>query len=277
MTGELGTCLWFNDNAKDAAEFYRTVFSSSYDSISESSMAVHYSLFGRKIMHLNGGPHFKINPAISLYVELSDNIKLQEIWDKLVDGGKISIDINSSNEKYGWCEDKYGVNWHLVKSHDENQNVTPHLMFTGPNFGKAKEAMHFYTSMFNRSKIISEYDEIDANVSRRTKFSKFELNGSLFNVMDSNEQHDFNFNEAVSIMIHVDTQEEIDYYWEVFERDGGKPGRCGWIKDKYGVSWQVIPSILGKLMSNPDTAQKTSSAFLRMNKFIISDLVNATT
>lgn len=280
MTDELSTCLWFNGDAKNAAEFYRTVFSSSYESVSENSMTVHYRLFGRKFMHLNGGPDFKINPAISFYVELSDNTNLEIIWEKLIEGGRILMPLSaySWSEKYGWCADKYGVNWQVVKCHDEFQKVSPHLMFTGPNNGKANEAIQFYTELFAKSKIckMSKYNENDLDICGHLKFGQFELNGSLFNAMDSSGPHDFNFNEAVSIMINVETQEEIDYYWNAFESSGGKPGRCGWIKDKYGISWQVIPSILGKLLSNSQTASKATSAFLPMTKFIIADLVNAT-
>ena len=92
--------------------------------------------------------------------------------------------------------------------------------------------------------------------------------------MDSSAPHQFSFNEAVSFIITVDTQEEIDYYWNALVEHGA-PGRCGWLKDQYGISWQVVPSCLGKFMTNPATAPKATYAFLQMSKFIIADLEKA--
>ena len=97
----------------------------------------------------------------------------------------------------------------------------------------------------------------------------FELNG--FKFMGLNAGPMFKFNEAVSFVVNCDTQNEIDYYWDQFGREG-QPGKCGWMIDKYGVSWQIVPSILGKLMSHPETAPKATYAFLQMSKFVIADL-----
>jgi predicted 3-demethylubiquinone-9 3-methyltransferase (glyoxalase superfamily) len=149
-------------------------------------------------------------------------------------------------------------------------------MYTGANSGKAAEAIKFYTSLFEQGNIIhmSQYEEAEPDVTGYIKYAQFELNGLPFGAMDSSADHQYNFNEAVSFVITVDTQEEIDHYWNHFSEEG-KPGRCGWIKDKYGVSWQVVPSILGKLMTNPASAPKATYAFMQMSKFIIADLEQA--
>lgn len=149
-------------------------------------------------------------------------------------------------------------------------------MFTGDNSGKADEAIRFYTGLFDQSNIIhiSHYEEAEPDVTGHIKYAQFELNGLPFGAMDSSAGHKFNFNESVSFVVTVDTQDEIDHYWNHFA-EGGKPGRCGWIKDKYGVSWQVVPSILGKLMTNPAIAPKATYAFMQMSKFIIADLEEA--
>jgi len=149
----------------------------------------------------------------------------------------------------------------------------PHLMFVGNNAGKTEEAIHFYTNIFEKNKVvdISRYEEGEADQKGFIKYSQFELHGLPFGAMDSSANHHFDFNEAVSFIITVDTQDEIDYYWNKL-LEGGQAGKCGWIKDKYGVSWQVVPSMLGKLMSNPATAPKATYAFLQMSKFIIADL-----
>ena len=147
------------------------------------------------------------------------------------------------------------------------------MMFVGQNAGKTEEAINFYANIFDKNKIvaISRYEEGEPDQTGFIKYSQFELQGLPFGAMDSSANHQFNFNEAVSFVITVDTQDEIDHYWNKL-LEGGKAGKCGWIKDKYGISWQVVPSILGKMMTNPETAPKATYAFLQMSKFIIADL-----
>ncbi|NUQ82370.1 MAG: VOC family protein [Bacteroidetes bacterium] len=136
--------------------------------------------------------------------------------------------------------------------------VYPCLWFDG----KAHEAADFYCSVFPNSRLLSRNDFI----------AVYEINGSR--MMNMNGGPEFTFNEAMSLVISCDTQEEIDYYWEKLTA-GGQENKCGWLKDRYGVSWQVIPSILGPLMNNPATAPKVLYAFMQMKKFIIADLEKA--
>lgn len=277
MTHELGTCLWFDQKAKEAFLFYKEVFG-EVELLSENPMAVVYKLYGRRIMHLNGGPGFTINPSISFFISATNQEEIEAIWNKLSVDGKTMMPLNKYpwSEQYGWCADKYGVNWQLMLGHQSSSKIMPHMMFVGANTGKAQEAINFYTSMFSNSKVvdISKYEESEPDITGYIKYAQFELNNQPFGAMDSSANHQFNFNEAVSFIITVDTQEEIDHYWNTL-LEGGAAGKCGWIKDKFGLSWQVIPSILGKLMSNPETAPKATYAFLQMSKFVITDLENA--
>jgi predicted 3-demethylubiquinone-9 3-methyltransferase (glyoxalase superfamily) len=129
---------------------------------------------------------------------------------------------------------------------------------------EAKEAALFYCSVFPNSSIINE-SPIVVN---------FSLNGKKFMALnDKGPQH--TFNESVSFVITCDDQEEIDYYWNKLTADGGKESMCGWCADKFGVSWQVVPSILGELMSQPDKVQRVVQAFMKMKKFDIEKLINA--
>jgi predicted 3-demethylubiquinone-9 3-methyltransferase (glyoxalase superfamily) len=128
--------------------------------------------------------------------------------------------------------------------------------------GKAKEAADYYCTVFPNSKIISFNPMV----------AIFELNGTKF--MGLNGGPEFNFSEAVSFVVNCETQEEIDMYWNKLT-DGGKEGKCGWLKDRYGVSWQIVPSILGKLMSDPEKAPKVMYAFMQMKKFDIEKLLQA--
>lgn len=127
---------------------------------------------------------------------------------------------------------------------------------------QAHEAADYYCSIFPNSKILN-----------KTPFvAIFELNNTQY--MALNGGPEFKFNEAISFVIPCDNQEEIDFYWAALTKDGGEEGKCGWLKDKYGVSWQVVPSILGKLMSDPEKAPKVMYTFMQMKKFNIQELLN---
>ena len=128
--------------------------------------------------------------------------------------------------------------------------------------GQAKAAAEFYCSIFKDSKITADTPMV----------VNFELNGKKF--MGLNGGPMFKFNEAVSFVVDCETQEEIDYYWAQLV-DGGSESQCGWLKDKFGVSWQIVPTVLAKLLSNPDKAHRVVQAFMKMKKFDIEKLVNA--
>jgi predicted 3-demethylubiquinone-9 3-methyltransferase (glyoxalase superfamily) len=129
--------------------------------------------------------------------------------------------------------------------------------------GQAKAAADFYCSIFPNSKVTHDSGMVVS----------FELNGYSFMGLNGGDM--FKFNEAVSFVIPCDTQEEIDHYWYKLIADGGAESQCGWCKDKFGLSWQVIPSMLGQLMSDPDKGPRVMQAFMKMKKFDIETLRNA--
>ena len=147
------------------------------------------------------------------------------------------------------------------------QKITPFLWFDG----NAEEAMNFYLSVFKNSKKISTTPGPDGSVMSVT----FELEGLEFQGLNAGAM--FKFNEAVSFFVKSGTQEEIDYYWEKLTADGGEESMCGWLKDKFGLSWQIVPPILGKLLGDPDheKANRVMQAMMLMKKIIIADLQNA--
>jgi predicted 3-demethylubiquinone-9 3-methyltransferase (glyoxalase superfamily) len=274
MTHELGICLWFDNQAKEAALFYKNVFN-EVEIIADNPVAVTFRLYDLRFMNLNGGAGFPINQSISFFVNADSTEELDAIWEKLSEGGNIMMPLNKYpwSEKYGWCSDRFGVNWQLILGHESSAKIIPSMMFSQDNNGKAAEAINFYTSIFSASGIIniSQYEKEDADTEGNLKYAQFLLNNTPFCAMDSSMLQASTFNEGVSFIVTVDNQEEIDHYWSSLS-EGGQPGRCGWLKDKYGVSWQIVPTILGKLMSNPETAPKTTQAFLKMSKFVIADL-----
>ncbi len=129
--------------------------------------------------------------------------------------------------------------------------------------GQAQEAASFYCSVFENSKITADNQMVVT----------FELNGKKFMGLNAGPQ--FKFSEAISFVIDCETQEEIDNYWAKLTADGGEEGNCGWLKDKFGVSWQIVPTVLSKLLSNPEKSQRVMEAYRKMKKFDIRQLENA--
>jgi predicted 3-demethylubiquinone-9 3-methyltransferase (glyoxalase superfamily) len=155
-----------------------------------------------------------------------------------------------------------------------NHNLTTCLWFDN----QAEEAAKFYTSVFRDSVIegISRYNNKGKDIHGRESGSvmtvSFTINGQSFIALNGGPL--FQFNEAVSFQVFCDTQEEIDFYWDKLT-EGGSEGQCGWLKDKFGVSWQVVPSILSHLLADPSRAEKVTGAFLKMKKFDIEKLKQA--
>ncbi len=279
MTNEIYPCLWFNDNARAAADFYTGMFADA-NIITDNGMVVRFNLAGQKFMGLNGGPVFTINPSISFFVTSDDEEEITSLWQKLTEGGSILMPLNAYewSPKYGWVKDRFGVSWQLNmgSKEDVSQKISPVLMFTKQYCGKAEEAVEFYKNIFPGSGVsgILKYAKEDADSEELVKHAQFNLSGYTIIAMDSSAAHAFEFNEAISFVITCSTQQEIDYYWSKLT-EGGIESQCGWLKDKFGVSWQVVPAILGSLMSNPATSQKVVKAFMQMKKFDIAALLYA--
>ncbi len=152
------------------------------------------------------------------------------------------------------------------------QKITPFLWFDND----AEEAMNFYTSIFKNSKLgrVTRYGDAGPGPKGTVMIAEFQINGQEFMALNGGPY--FKFTEAISLFVDCDTQEEVDELWEKLSA-GGEKSRCGWLKDKYGLSWQIIPKALGKLMSdpNPQKAQAVMQAMLKMDKIIIADLQKA--
>lgn len=279
MKKNLYPCLWFDGNAKAAAEFYCSIFNHS-KIINENPMVVRFEIEGKLIMGLNGGPMFKINPSISLFVTCETEEEIDTIWNKLIEGGTamMPLDAHPWCEKYGWLKDQFGMTWQLMlgKLPDGMQKIIPVFLFVGKQYGKAQEAMAHYTSIFPNSKMheLQLYKTGESQPEGNLKFGHFTLQNELFAAMDGFGEHDFQFNEGFSIVVECETQEEIDHYWETLT-EGGQESNCGWLKDKFGVSWQIVPTILSKLMSDKEKAPRVMQEFMKMKKFDIAKLQQA--
>ncbi len=282
--------LWFDKEAVEATALYVSLFPNSKvtnvstikDTPSGDCDTVSFTLAGFDFMAISAGPYFKFNPSISLFVVFDNEKEIEAVWNKLVDGGKVlmSFDTYPWAQKYGWLQDKYGLSWQLSMSENHNmeQKITPMLMFTKDGAGKLKEALADYTSIFPNSKIdmMVPYEKGEGDKEGFIKHSRFTLAEVNFMAMESSGPHEFVFNEAVSLLVKCDTQEEIDMYWIKLSAVP-ESEQCGWCKDKYGVSWQIVPSVMNKMMEEgtPEQIGRVTQAFLQMKKFDIKKLEEA--
>jgi len=290
--------LWFDKEAKEAAEFYASIFPDSkvtnittlHNTPSGDSDIVSFELWGQNFMAISAGPLFKFNPSVSFFVnfdpsrEENARKKLDAMWEKLSEGGTalMPLDKYPFSERYGWLQDKYGVSWQLILTNPEGDPrppIVPLFLFVGDVCGKAEEAINFYLSVFKNSKqgLIARYPKgMEPDKEGTLMFADFMLENQWFAAMDSAHEHQFAFNEAISFMVYCDTQVGIDYYWEKLSAVP-EAEQCGWLKDKFGVSWQIVPTAMDEMMSKgtPEQMRRVTEAFLKMKKFDLAELQKA--
>jgi len=286
--------LWFDDKAEEAVNFYTSLFKNSkIGNLSRygaeaaevsgrpegTVMTVAFELEGQEFIALNGGPQFNFTPAVSFFVGCEKEEEIDELWGKLSDGGEILMPIQEYpfSDKFGWINDKFGVSWQLNLASD-TQKITPFLMFVGDQHGKAEAAMNFYVSLFKNSGInnVMRYGSGEEEPEGTVMHAKFSLGGQIFMAMDSSREHHFTFTEAISFQVNCKTQEEVDHFWERFTA-AGEEGPCGWLKDQFGVSWQIVPTALLETLNDPDPekSQRVMQAMLQMKKLDIRTLEEA--
>jgi len=289
---KITSCLWFDGNAEEAVAFYTSLFPRSNvgsktqygeASAKESGqpkgavMTIDFQLAGQDFVALNGGPLFKFTPAISFSFSCATRGEIDELYAKLSAGGKVlmALDKYPFSERYCWIDDRFGVSWQLNLAPAE-QKITPSLLFVGRQHGRAVEAMTFYTSIFRNSGILMRvpYEKGEDTKEGTIKYGRFSLGGREFVAMDSGLDHKFAFTPAVSFMVLCETQQEIDAFWKELS-DGGKELECGWLEDRFGVSWQIVPSMIVKWLHDRQRTEAVMKAVLTMKKLDIAVLERA--
>jgi len=282
--------LWFNDNAEEAMNFYISIFKNSkalnISRYLEDSrrpkgtvMAATFRIEGHTFYALNAGPEFTFSPSNSFYVSCKTLPEIKRLWEKLSEGGSVMMELNKYpfSERYGWLQDKFGVSWQLILA-ESTTKITPFLMFSGKYQGMAEEAINFYTSKFKNSGILNimRYNEEYPGPTGKVVHAEFKINGQKFIAMDSAIEMESVFTPAISYFVTCKTQKEVDYYWENLS-EGGSIMQCGWLNDKFGVTWQIIPTILLELMNDPDPEKsgRVMNAMMQMEKIDIKTLKQA--
>ena len=283
--------LWFDKEAREAAAFYTSLFPNSKvtntttitSTPSGDCDIVSFELAGQSFQAISAGPYFKFTPAISFFVCCDTKEEVDALWTKLSDGGSIMMELGTYpfSEHYGWLADKYGLSWQIMYMGGQKyeQKIIPALTFVGDVCGKVEEAINFYTSVFKNSKInyVMKYGKDEAPDKEGTvKHAGFILEGMQFAAMESAHDHTFTFSEAISFIVHCETQGETDHFWSNLSAVPASE-QCGWLKDTYGISWQIVPSVMGKMMETKDKAalERVTQAFLTMKKFDIAELERA--
>ncbi len=284
MNNKIFPCLWFDGDGKSAAVFYTETFGGHI--AVDTPMVLNIDLFGQKLMLLDAGPQFKKNASISFTVICETPEEVRTYWQNLTEEGMILMDLGEYawSKLYGWVRDKFGVTWQLYLGENlGSQKIIPTLMFIHENNGKAAEAMNLYTKTFPNSKVgnILKYGEGVGNetheIAENVQHANFEIDGFTLFCMDNSYDHAFDFNEAISLVVLTENQEETDRLWSSLTADGGQESMCGWLKDKFGVSWQIVPKRLLELMNGDDHQKgiKVMQAMMQMKKIIIKDLEDA--
>jgi predicted 3-demethylubiquinone-9 3-methyltransferase (glyoxalase superfamily) len=290
-TQKIIPCLWFDGQAEEAVNFYTSIFKNSqignvthYDQPSAevsgmpegSVLIAEFQLEGYKFVALNGGPHFRFTPAVSFFVSCETEAEIDALWRELSAGGEILMPLQNYpfSHKFGWFNDKFGLSWQLNLAASA-QKIAPCLMFVGDQHGKAEAAVNLYASLFENSGIVKleHYGAGQEETAGTVQHALFSLAGQHFMAMDSSLNHLFTFTEAISFQVNCTAQAEVDYFWEKLSAVP-EAEQCGWLKDKYGVSWQIVPVALFELLKGPDPAksERVTRAMLQMKKIDIKAL-----
>lgn len=291
--------LWFGGNAEEAANFYVGVFSggkvvstSYYPESAKDGLAdfqqdlagkiltVEFGLAGCRFVAINAGPEFKPTPAVSFMVNFDPSRDpqarehLDELWGKLMEGGEalMRLDEYPFSKHYGWVQDKYGFSWQLILTDPNGEPrpfIVPSLMFGSVAQNHASEALDYYLQVFKNAKLgaMAKYDtQVGPAAPGSVMFADLTLENQWFAAMDSGGEQDLTFNEAVSFAVNCADQSEIDYYWERLSYFPENE-QCGWCKDRFGVSWQIVPKNMEELMQKPHAF----ATLMQQKKIIIAD------
>jgi predicted 3-demethylubiquinone-9 3-methyltransferase (glyoxalase superfamily) len=290
--------LWFDAEAKEAVGFYTGLFPNSQvlsavtlpGTPSGDGDVVTFHIAGYRMQALIGGPEFRFNPSISFILNFDPSTdpmaeaRLRDTWMALEQGGSTLMPLDETffSRLYGWVQDRYGLSWQLILSDPAGEPrpfVTPALLFVGDVAGRAEEAIEFYLSIFpdsSRGTTLRYPADMQYSKEGTVMYADFSLAGQWFAAMDSFYPHDFTFNEAVSLVVLCQSQAEIDYYWSRLSAIP-EAEQCGWLKDPFGVSWQIVPEGLVSMMeqATPEQLERLIRTILGMQKLDVTALEEA--
>jgi predicted 3-demethylubiquinone-9 3-methyltransferase (glyoxalase superfamily) len=289
-------CLWLDDQAEQAAALYLRSFPgarvpavlrypASFDNPGGrprgSVLTVEVEVEGRRLTLLNGGPAFRPNPSVSFFAHVETPAEADRLFAELSEGGQplMPLDRYPWSERYGWVQDRFGASWQVIAGRRPpgGQAIVPCLMFAGAQHGRAEEALRTYASVFPGGRIldVARYEAGEGPVGK-VKHGRASLAGQDLIAMDAHGDHGFGFDEALSLQVMCEDQPMLDRYWAALG-EGGTHGPCGWLKDRFGLSWQVVPAQLERWLTGGDAAarDRVFAALLEMGRLDVAALERA--
>jgi predicted 3-demethylubiquinone-9 3-methyltransferase (glyoxalase superfamily) len=283
--------IWFETQARDAALWYTGLFKNSRihfetsfsGTPSGTVQVISLQLMGQDFQFLNAGPLFERNPSFSYMIACATAAEVDELWNKLIPGGKalMPLDTYPFSERFGWLVDQYGLSWQIMHSGGQKvQALTPALLFTQKAAGHAEEAIQNLIRLVGDGEILpghlSRYPAGGPDREGSLQYARFRLGQQEFVFTDSAIGHAFTFNEMQSLMIYVESQAEIERYSNALSRVP-EAEQCGWVKDAFGISWQIVPTRMDQMMAkgSPEAIQRLVQAFLPMKRMNIAALEKA--
>ena len=283
--------LWYDTQAVEAAKWYVSLFpnasidlvSQLHDTPSGDVDTVEFTLDGVSLSAISAGPIFELNSSISLMVTCRSAEEVDALYASLGEGATIlmPLDAYPFSKRYVWLKDRYGLDWQLCyfETDEITQKIRPVLLFSEEACGKAEEALSFYQSVFPEAATgyVNHYQPGEAVDPRaKTNYAEITLQGFQFVAMDHGFGGDEAFNEAFSFLVNCDDQAEIDSYWAALSAVP-EAEQCGWLKDRFGVSWQIVPASMSDVLASlsGEAKQRYTEAFLQMKKLDIAALQRA--
>lgn len=299
MTQKIVPNIWFAGNAGEAGEFYTTALPRT-----SAHVAMHYpdelpdfqkglegepvivdlDVAGFRITMINSDDTVRPTPSISFMLNFDPlmfdgdadaaRTALDETWAALSDGGQALMPLGEYpfSPHYGWVQDRFGVSWQLMLTDptgDPRPFVITQIMFSGDVQDRAREAVDLYLSLFDDTAYgtVVAYEQASGTAAAGSiMFGEFRIGEQWFSFMDSNVRHEFGFTPGVSLEIRCADQAEIDHFWNVLSAVPDAE-QCGWLVDRYGVSWQVVPENMDELLAKPGAYQR----MLGMKKLVIAE------
>ncbi len=290
----INACIWSDGWAEEAAKLYTSLLPDAkitdtayfskegfehHGQPEGSVMSIALTLGGQDFMLLNGGPLFTPNPAISFFVFINDRAEIDRLWAALIEGGRARMELGSYPwcEHYGWVEDRFGVSWQLMMADpgELKQVIVPALMFTQGAAGKAEEAMaHYGKALGGLAPVeVNHYPAGTGANEGLLMHGQYRIAGQAFIAFDSPQDHGFGFTPGISLQVHAGDQAETDRIWNAL-RHVPEAEQCGWLADRYGLSWQVLPEGMSSYVNGPDKAAagRSRAAMFAMKKIDIAAL-----
>lgn len=259
--------LWFDHQAEAAVDLYTHTFMHSHVASNHlytesgaklagrpegSLLSIEFVIAGQPMVALNGGPVYQFTPANSFYVHCAFAEEVDRIYEKLLAGGEVLMELGQYpfSPRFAWVRDPFGVNWQIMQS-DQPCQIVPGFLFTGSHIGQAESAIRHYVATIPHSALQTMEKSPDGLV----QYATFTLNGQTFAATESSFDHGFDFSPAISFLLSCETEDEFEAIWSALTDASADP-QCGWVTDRFGITWQIVPEALFALVHCDDEVRR---------------------